>query len=236
MTSNRGERHQTVYNEFKENRLGANYERYNPSPVQEFNNLSLSKHHYQSAFSVDNNAQLSVAQEPSIEYAKVEYFLKVSSSDRDATVHPSGSSFSIDLPKEYKNVYSIELIQAIIPDQNNVTQEPYLVLHIDETESTMAAIDKNTADAFAILMLSAPPLVPGSFISIDARIHENTILYYTTPKARLSRMTVTITDADGDVFEFGGDGTTAKAYQSTFFFKIVQLERNTSKLNLRNVF
>jgi hypothetical protein len=231
----RGERNQNVSND--NTRLGSNYDRYNPNVLQEFNNLNFGRNSYQNAFSNESNVQFSVSQEPSIEYSVGEYYLKISSADRDVVSYPNGSNFVIELPKEYKNIQSIELIQAIIPDKNNVTSEPYLLLSIEELEkSPLAALDKNTADSFAMLLLTNPPLVAGSFITVDTKIHENTILFYQTPKAKLSRMTIKITDVDGNVFDFGGNGTRTKAYQSTFIFKITQKEKSTSIMNSRNVF
>jgi hypothetical protein len=224
-----------VSNEFNGTRSSANYDRYNPNVLREFNDLNFGRNNYQSVFN-DNNTALSVSQEPNIDYSKVEYYLTIRSSDRDVLVYPSSSNFSIELPKEYKNVYSVELIQAIIPDKNNITSEPYLLLSIDELDTVMDSIDKSVSDSFAMLLLTNPPLVSGSFISIDTRIHENTVLYYKTPKSKLSKMTIKILNTDGDVFEFGGSGTKTKSYQSTFVFKIVQMEKNTNMLNRRNVF
>ena len=219
-------------------RLGAHYDRYNPNELQEFNDQTFNRNNYQRVFDNENNTQLSVSQEPDLQYSKIDYYLKVSSADRDSSVYPCSSNFMLELPKEYKNIYSIELIQAIIPDQNNVKSEPYLLLSIDELDKKpVDAIDKSTSDSFAILLLNNPPLVPGTFISIDNTIHQNTVLYYpTTPKAKLSKMSIKITDVDGNIFDFGGDGTTTKGYQSTFVFKIVQLERNTNVMSTRNVY
>jgi len=82
----------------------------------------------------------------------------------------------------------------------------------------------------------SPPTTPGSFIQLDKRLHENTPIVFQTPKAKLSRFTISITDADGDIFSFGGDGSTAKATQVTFALKIVTLHSNTSELNVRSTF
>ena len=58
---------------------------------------------------------------------KVSYFT-VSSRDRDITVYPDVNRYSVHLPRDYREIHSIELIQGIIPDANNVTREPYLVV------------------------------------------------------------------------------------------------------------
>ena len=77
-------------------------------------------------------------------------------------------------------------------------------------------------------------------MQIDKRIHENTVKYYKTPKANLSRMTIKILDSLGDVFDFGTDtippNAIDKTLQNTFIFKIVTLEKRRKELNHRNVF
>lgn len=213
-------------------RLGSNYNRYNVSTPVEFNDQARSKNDYTRVY--QENTQLSHLQEPDINYSRVEYYLTVSSRDRNTSIHPNGSQFSVELPKEFKNIYSIELLQAIIPNQNDVLNEPYLVLTVDELDDIMYSNNKTIAEGFAMLMLTPPN---GNFISIDNRIHENTVLYFgTNNKAKLSKMTVKITDVDGNIFDFGGSGSANKLYQSTFVFRIVQMERSTGSLNTRNVF
>jgi hypothetical protein len=82
----------------------------------------------------------------------------------------------------------------------------------------------------------ASATVAGKFINIDKRTFENTILKYKTPKAKLSRLSINITDADGTLFDFGGSGSTSKATQCQFIFKIITIESNRSQINQRNVF
>lgn len=223
--------------DFQNSRLGANYDRYSKPSVSEFNDQNYNKNNYNNVYSNDSNTQLSVSQEPDIEYKKTSYYLTVSSFDRDTAVYPNGSSFIIDLPREFKNIHSIELIQAIIPDQNNVLLEPYLVLSIDELDTVMYSTNKTVSDGFAMLLLTTPPPVPGGFISIYNGIHEKTVLYYNnTPKARLARMSIKIKNCTNDIFDFGGDGGKDKIYQSTFVFKITQLERDPNSLRARSVY
>ncbi|WP_323680093.1 hypothetical protein, partial [Exiguobacterium indicum] len=63
------------------------------------------------------------------------------------------------------------------------------------------------------------------------------IKYFRTPKASLSRMTVTLADYSGQPFDFGADGPTEplKEFQNTFVFKITTLEKKRT-LGHRNVF
>jgi hypothetical protein len=219
----------------QQNKYGEHYIRYKDHSPMESNSNKYKDNDYSNVFNSNFNQQLSVSQEPDIKYYKREYYLAIGSKDRDVAVYPSSSQFSIRLPKEYKNIDSVELIQAIIPHKNNVTHEPYLVLGIDELVDTMESKDANISDAFAILMLN-PPVESGKFISIDNRIHENTVLRYTTPKANLSKMTIRVTDFDGNIFSFGGDSTLDKEHQILLVFKITQIEKRQDSLNNRKVY
>lgn len=178
-----------------------------------------------------NSSHLSVKNEPSIEYEKREHYLVITSLNRDAVHHPNVNHYQINLEKPYKNVHAMELIQSILPDRNNITTEPYILLKIDELQDTMDSVDDQIADSFAILCL---PPTTGSYLVIDKRIHENTIKTFVQPKASLERLTVTLTDNLGQPFDFGPG--TEKQLQNTLVFKVVTLEKKRADLNHRNVF
>lgn len=219
------------------NRLGAHYNRYERQDVAGSNDAAFNSNDFKLAFQ-PNPSPLSIQQEPEIEYTSINHYVTVTSKDRDRTKYPDVSKYVVDFPYDLKNIYSIELIQAIIPDKNNITAEPYLLLKIDEVKDVMLSTDRNIADSFAILPIM-PPVVPGGFIELDKRIHENTVKYFQIPKANLSRMSVSITDADGRLFDFGADtsgASPAKALQNIFVFRVVCLEKGRNVLRHRNVF
>lgn len=228
---------------------GQHYQRYNDvnkileSNVYENNHGNLSNintnvnyiNDYKKAYSQDYNNSLSVVQESGIEYETKCNYLVISSKDRDIINYPKSNYYVVNLENEYKNISSVSLVQAIIPDKNSVTSEPYLLLKINELDNVMDSNDRHISDAFAIIQLT-PPTVPGTFIQNDSRIHESTVLHYKTHKASLSKITISITDYNGVPFEFGGDSTTTKDYQNTFVFKIVTVEKNRKVLQNRNVY
>ena len=230
-------------------RLGEHYQRYkNLDNVLESNvyenyignvsNTNTDRNYsndYQKGFSEEFNNQLSISQEPEIEYETTFHDLVVGSRSRDLLSYPFSNHYSINLNKEYRNIKSIALVQAIIPDQNSVTNEPYLLLKINELSNNLDSNDSNISDSFAIIQLAQPTL-SGTFIQNDSRIHQNSVLYYKTPKAQLSKMTITITDADGIPFNFGGNNSLVKAYQNIFVFRIVTEEKNRKVLQNRSVF
>ena len=215
---------------------GEHYNRYNKLNYSEMNSKQFDRNNFENVYSKQYNTQFSVSQEPDIEYETTTHYLCVSSKNRNVSQYPNVNRYTINLRNEYKNVSTIELVQAILPAKNDVEKEPYLLLNIDEIEEVVHSNDINIANSFAILQL-AQPTTTGGFIQIDKRIHENTIKYFKTPKANLSKMTITISDSDGVPFDFGNDSDPpAKEYQNTFVFKIETLEKKRSQLNYRNVF
>jgi hypothetical protein len=218
-------------------RLGEHYNRYNPSNYLQSNIRTYDNNSYTNAYSSSYNKPLSVQQETQIEYEEVVKYISISSKDRDVNIYPSVSRYSINFHTELKNIISIELVQGMIPDKNNVLDEPYLLLKIDELDEVVISNDRNISDSFAILQL-AEPTKTGGFIMIDKRIHEHTIKYFRTPKAALNKMTVTITDAYGTPFNFGNDSPDppVKNLQNTFVFRAVVLEKKRNVLEHRNVF
>lgn len=218
-------------------RLGEHYNRYSENNFLESNRNQYNNQNYDVVYTNDSNAQYSISQEHDLQYQEKVHYLTISSKDRDVTAYPNVNSYSLKFPNEFKNIQSIELIQAIIPDKNNVQDEPYLLLQVDEIQDVMVSNDKNIANSFAILQLASPTKA-GTFIQIDRRIHEYTVKYYDTPKAYLSKLTITILNSDGVPFDFGTDTPSPpnKAFQNTFIFKIVTLEKERRVLNHRNVY
>lgn len=212
----------------------------------EINSNQYNENKYDSVYREDSNSKYSIIREPDIEYEKQVHYLSVSSRDRNlnnvdwerqgSVMNKYVNSYIIHFTKEYKNIHTIELIQAIIPAKNGSEAEPYLLLTIDEIEEVICSNDKNIANSFAILQL-APPTTQGGFVAIDKTIHENTVKYYQTPKANLSKMTIRIYNSDGVLFDFGPNSDTLnKEMQNTFIFKIVTLEKKRKEINFRNVY
>lgn len=215
-------------------RLGQHYDRYIKQNIDEFNkndfnNLAISS-------KVDNFTPLSVINEPDIKYTTRVDYIVVSSSDRDITNYPSPSRYVFNLPFELKNIIRIEVVNGVIPDQNNVAREPYLLLNIDELESVMISNNSTINNGFALLHL-ASPIERGHFINVDKKTFEHVVLNLKTPKASLSKLTISIKDWQGNLFNFGDDtGGPYKALQNMFVFKIVTLEKNQEMLRQRNVY
>ena len=221
------------------NRLGEHYNRYTNTRYNEYNSKQYEQNNYNDVYNKDYNVQYSVTNESNITYSEYSYYITVSSKDRDRTVYPNVNRYSVSLPQEFKNITSVELIQAIIPAKNDADAEPYLLLDIDEINDVMISNDRYVSESFAILQPSTP-ITSGGFMQIDKRIHENTVKQYKTPKANLSKLTISIKDCFGELFNIGSDSTPPtnpdKSIQNTLVFKVVTLEKERSELNNRNVF
>lgn len=220
-------------------RIGENYNRYSKTNYTEYNTKYFDQNNLKNAYNENTNKAYSLSQEPDIIYEEIEHYISVSSRDRNRTNYPNVNNYIVTFPVEFKNISSIELIQAIIPAQNDVEKEPYLLLTIDELPDVMISNDTHIANSFAILQLSSP-VTAGGFVQIDKRIHENTVLTFRSPKANLAKMTITIRDCVGNLFDFGTDtditNIPSKNLQNTFIFKVTTLEKQRKQLSHRNVY
>lgn len=180
---------------------------------------------------------LSLSHEPNIKYSKRIDYIVITSKDRDLQNYPTPSKYVINLPREFKNITTIEIVAGIIPDKNNVLQEPYLLLKIDELDEIITSNDTVMCNSFAILHL-AKPVYPGAFIQVDKKTFEHVVLRYHTPKASLSKLTISVTDLYGTPFNFGTDSTTTplKELQNMFVLRITTLEKDRDLLSQRNVY
>lgn len=142
-------------------------------------------------------------------------YVSINSADRNRVKWPSTSDFCIKLiddepgqpngvvGKRYRNVQSVKLLSAVVPNTNNVLDEPYLLLQIKEIEGMYDAATRPSQNAFTKLYFNQSP---GKFLRLDKGVGDPiTKVYWPTPKATIDRFTVSIRTYDGDVFDFGTD-------------------------------
>lgn len=187
----------------------------------------------------DINKHLSVSNEKNIKYTENINFISISSNNRNSTNYPLHYDYRINFDTPYKNVKSIEMISAIIPNQSatDILNEPYLVVDIDELNCIEFPNVSIKSRGFAILPLKAATKGTGGFINPELGCIFRTANILKNPIANLSHMTIKIRDMDGNLYDFGqSNGSTAKAYQNAFVFKITTEETDTSSLQRRNVF
>lgn len=98
---------------------------------------------------------------------------------------------------------SVKLLSAVVPNTNNVLDEPYLLLQIDEIEGMYDAASRASQNAFTKLYFKPSPT---NFLRLDKGVGDPlTRIYWPTPKASIDRFTLSIRTYDGEIFDFGTD-------------------------------
>jgi len=167
-------------------------------------------------------------------------YLAIDSEDRDRTKYPNPNVFTIPLVssdtngynlnipgKRYKNITTIDLVSAVVPNTANILDEIYLILHIDELEdNTYDASNPSLSRGFAKLYFTE---VTGTtkWLRLDRDMSDPLHkIYYPKPKASLDRITIRILHRDGTPFNFGTDNTLPTPVnpdlQNTWTFRITQ--------------
>lgn len=158
------------------------------------------------------------------------YYLSIESTNRDRTKYPSPSDYVFSLiPSDsnigatrytYRNIYEIALESVAIPYNASILAVPYLLLQIKEIEGHYDSAHTPTTKAFAKLYLKQV----GSFMRLDKENCEPLIrVYYPAPLASLTKMSISICNPDGTLFNFGTDTTPPDApdaaIQNSFTFR-----------------
>ncbi len=154
-------------------------------------------------------------------FTEREHILVVESVNRVLSDYPNPQDYRIQLADSFRNVSKIELIGATIPDKNNVLQEPYLILDIENVDNIKS--NSSTSDsAFSILQLNSP-VSSGNFINIENRCVHKMKKSFNPPLAKLERVGIKIKDLNGNLFNFGDDTIGSppnKNLQNVFIFRI----------------
>jgi len=212
--------------------------RYQTEPEVASGTLRTMNANYPEVFNGHNNSHASILQEKDPKYTSFVYYLAVSSASRDPTNYPLHYDFHVNLDTVYKNVKTVELISAILPNQPaEILDEPFLSIDIEELNHIDFASTNVNHQAFAVLPLKASTKATGGFINPELGSIYHTTLTYHTPLAKLSSLGIKIRDMNGNLFDFGQPaGSMDKAYQTNLIFKIGVEEMSRAPLNHRNVF
>jgi hypothetical protein len=178
----------------------------------------------------------SINTEPSIEYCERVDFLHVSSIDREVEFYPKTSNYRYQFEDTFKNVKSIKLIGATIPNQNNILDNSSIILQIDEINHLNFS-SNNINKGFAVMMLKGPSRPTDGFIVPEMACNLNSYVEFRTPLAKLNSFTINLTGIDGQPIDFGeSNGSLLKKDQNTLLFRIVTMEKNRDQLKHRNVY
>jgi len=125
------------------------------------------------------------------------YRIPLVSSDTESNIHTSGI--------RYKNICSISLLSAVVPNTNNILDELYVVLQIDEIDPMYDASNPSCSKAFTKLHFQE--VCAGStFLRLDKGVGDPlTKVFYPKPLASLASLTISFRKHDGTLFNFGTD-------------------------------
>jgi len=160
-------------------------------------------------------------------------YLHVDSTGRNRSRFPNPAQYvfplvdsndDVDTPGErYKDIYEISLVSATIPNNSGVLDKPYLILQIDEIGGHYDAAGPGCRKAFAKMYFENPG---GKFLRVDKGIGDPAVrVFYPKPLASLARLSISIRNPDGTLFNFGTDTSPPQApnedLQNSFTFQIV---------------
>lgn len=160
------------------------------------------------------------------------YYFTIDSRDRDRTAWPSTAEYQVKMEPEntftgatlgrnYKNVKSLELMNATYPNLNNVLNEAYLFLCIPELEGLM--YDGTNITAMKSFAKLTPTRNTTAFVYSDLGLYDDPpILEFHTQGKRLDRLTVQFKRPDGTLFSFGTDNgeTPNSTLQTSLTFRV----------------
>jgi len=178
----------------------------------------------------------STANEPDLVYTERVDFLHVSSIDRNIDSYPHVNNYRITFEDTFKNVKSVKMIGATIANQNDILDNPSIIVQIDEINHLNFS-SNNINKGFAVLPLKGPSRTTDGFIVPEMSCNLNSFVELRTPIAKLNTFTLSITGIDGQDIDFGDpSGSLLKKYQNTFLFRIVTMEKSRAPLHHRNVY
>lgn len=163
------------------------------------------------------------------------WFLSIDSSDRDRSKYPNPFKYTIYMVgssdqqnvtgHRYKNIHSVELISAILPNVEEITNELYIILQIDELRDVgFNSSNQNLQQAYAKLVMHHH--LNDNFLLLDAdNSRPLKRIYYPSLKGSLDRLTITIKKPNGDIIDLGPDSDPdqppIKDIQNSFTFRII---------------
>lgn len=163
------------------------------------------------------------------------YYINIDSRDRDRNIWPLSSQFEVKLDpptpyggahiqRSFRNVISIELMNAVFPNTNKILDMQYLYLNIPEVDG----IIDTTCSGKRFFAKLLPQHAIGSFVYNYQDIGERARKIYPFRGARLDKMTIELRDPTGAIVNFGNDNGAKPnpLVQTSFAFKIVVEQNN----------
>jgi hypothetical protein len=152
-------------------------------------------------------------------YREIVHYVSIESSERNVerkngNVYgfPSPNRYRVRLENTYRNVVGVELVSAVIPltigdvakTSNKLIDEPYLLLHVEETGGIYDSNNINVHNALAKISIDRCDW-QGKFIRDCPGGGRFLKKFVPTPLASLSTLTVQFVTKNGCLFDFGKD-------------------------------
>ena len=190
---------------------------------------------------------------PHINRNERSYLLTIDSFDRNRTEWPNTNNYRIHLgsnPDEngahtervYQNVKSIQLVHCVLANKEDLQDELYLLLHIDELGGIYEGTNLHSTKAFAKLNLYRSGYLNTGAISYTGfvDIYQTHLKKVFQPRlATLDKMTISFRRCDGSLFNFGADNPANQTYnmevQNSLTFRIITEEADVTDIENENI-
>lgn len=213
-----------------------------PNPSVNYNR-NLGSFPFNGSGNIDQH--FSVKNEKDVSYEQFEEYISISSSNRDSVNYPLHYDYRINFDTPYKNIRKVELISAIFPNQpassssGDILNESHLILDIDNLN--YIEFPNNTGSkslkGFSILPIKGTVKTSGGFIVPELGCIYHKAKVFKTPLASISYFNIKIRDYSGELYDFGEPvGSTNKALQNHFVFKITIEDVSKESLEQKNVY
>jgi hypothetical protein len=177
-----------------------------------------------------------------------EHYLSIDSSDRDREKYPNPFRYTINMVgtsdtknvtgRRYKNVHSIELMSAILPNIDEIRNQMYIVLEIEELEDVgYDSSNPVVQRAFSKIVLCQCAM--NGFLTLDGDNSRPLYrVFFPSPRASIDRLTICIKTPTGNIITIPDnppDEDPIKELQNSFTFRIVEKITDTEPLGHRNI-
>jgi hypothetical protein len=164
----------------------------------------------------------------------------IDSRDRDRSYFPNSNKFCVYFNPEqshtgaalfqnFKNIYSVRLVEAVLPSV--VQNSAYVSLVIPEVYEHVAGTNDILRKSFAILI---PERVVGNFVHCRIRDNIYCCKKFLPAKANFNKWTIELYQSDGTFIDLGTDTSPSTApdstVQATLIFELTTVEHNRSKI------
>lgn len=182
-----------------------------------------------------DNTQHSLIQEPEGNYQEQVDYLFISSEMRSS--NETHYDYIVKLKESFKNVKSVELVSAVIPNKHStdILNEGVLLLDVEELNFIKTPLNKDLK-IFNSLVIKSPTKEVGGFVVCELGTLLNVKKCFTSPTF-LNRLSIKIRKSTGELFDFGSSSSNNdKDYQNYFVFKIITEVKDISPIQYRNVY